>query len=163
MKDTIYVPATTYNGASFYSDAKKKSVANQAPNERAIVISSYDKNDFEPLPHFEERIPHASSLCFPKDSELKPLFDYQVIKMHNLGLMDKITFDHLDESKPEDKTNIIFYDDVPAVTFEGLYFPISLIVGGIVLAGFLAILERCCSNHLKKDMRKSELQLYAMS
>ncbi len=93
------------------------------------------------MTHFEERVPHDSGFSFPLDSELKPLFDYHVLKMHNLGLINKVLFDHLDDSKPEDKTNSLFYDDVPEVAFEGLYFPISIIAPGVLFSVFVVCFE----------------------
>ncbi len=148
------VIVTPSPGSIFVPICELKRVADLSPNERAIILNSNDLEDFTPLRHFQERIPNANSLSFPKDSELKSLFDYQVLKLLNSGLLDKIRFDNFERSNPGDRTGEMFLNEIVGVGIDGLYFPISLFSLGIILASFIVIIERQNRCVILKKLRR---------
>ncbi len=89
----IFVPPPP--GFSIASVAEQVRVRDLDPSGRAIILFS-NSNDERTITirHFQEKVPNALTIGFRKSSDLKPLFDYQVIKMRNPGLLDKIANDN---------------------------------------------------------------------
>ncbi len=128
-------------GFSIASVAEQVRVRDLDPSGRAIIVYSNSGNDERTITvrHFQEKVPNALTIGFRKGSDLKPLFDYQIIKMRNSGLLDKIANDNSDRQAEEASCD--FGDGLAPVGMDGLYLPLALIGVGALLGACLAVME----------------------
>ena len=64
------------------------------------VLFSHLIELFQPVANFENAVNTQMGIGFPKGSELVELFSYQVLKMRQSGLLEKITFKYKENSNP---------------------------------------------------------------
>jgi hypothetical protein len=81
---------------------------------------------------FDDTIIGQLAFAFQKNSEIKPLFDYSIIKLMQSGVRKELAFKWLSEYKPNDMSHRIFIEESLALGYEHLFFPTL-----VMLVGFL--------------------------
>ena len=83
------------------------------------------------------------AFALQKDSELKPLLDFHLIKLVQSGIFYQLKSKWLGERKPPDWSGRIFSDDPAALGFDNLFFPAAVLAAGLAAGCLGACLERC--------------------
>ncbi len=156
-QDAIRVPALPGEGQASF--ARLEETVGIDPNLRAVLQYANNVNRWKKLRHFQERIINSNSFCFPKESEIKDLFDYQVVKMYNTGLLDKIHHDTMRQGKPDEGRKVVS-DDEEEILFEfsNLGFPGTLLASGVAMAALIGMVEK-----LSQSLKSMKLEDYHSS
>ncbi len=97
---------------------------------------------FKIIKDFEEV--RISKLAFglQHDSEFRSIFNHYISKMFQGGIISKLSKRWLQDDNPGDWSERIFVDEAAAIGFGNVLFPLLLLVGGSVIAIFLACFEK---------------------
>ncbi len=98
-----------------------------------------DDPEFTYVHNFEERIEGQLAFAFQKDSEIKEIFDYHVLKMKQSGVMKKLDNKWSHKSKPSDLSSHYFPQAAVNLGYENLFFPALIILFGI-FSGLVVLL-----------------------
>ncbi len=104
-------------------------------------ISMFFHEDFVFLEDFEGAISTQLAFAFQKNSELKPIFDYHILKLKQSGVMAALESHWHSSRKPEDMSKRIFQEDPIILGYNNLFFPMFVMSIGIVLGIILVCLE----------------------
>ncbi len=97
--------------------------------------------EFKALMAFEENIPSQMALGLQMDSELRNCFNFHIMKMLQSGVMGEILNKWL-VGRPGDMTDRIFVEDLTALGYGNLFFPVNLFLLGLVLSLVLLFSEK---------------------
>ena len=101
-------------------------------------------NEFLHLKNFREATTSQLAFAFQKDSELRDLFNYHLIKITQSGMLKQQMSKWLTDSRPQDNTERIFQDDPLSLGYENLLFPMTIMMLGMAGATLIFILEQTC-------------------
>ncbi len=90
---------------------------------------------------FKEAVVSRTGLGLREQSDLRELFNYEILKMFESGLLQQYKF-RLFGDKPPDYATRIFVDEASPIGYENMTFLILLLLSGIVFALLLSYVER---------------------
>ncbi len=98
--------------------------------------------DLRVLMGFQDKITTQVGIGLQKDSELKDLFDYHIVKLRETGFMAKMRKKWLEHDTPKDYSDRIFVQEPLVLGFDNLFFPSFLLLVGIFCSVSFSLLEK---------------------
>ncbi len=98
--------------------------------------------DLKVLMDFQERLTTQLGFGLQKDSELKALFDYHILKMRSTGFLSKQRNMWIERNVPQDYSHRIFVQDPLVLGFDNLFFPAFLLASGIMSSFIFCLAEK---------------------
>ncbi len=115
---------------------------------------------FKSVIGFDEVIVFQLGFGLQKDSELRGLFDHELLKMREGGVINLMIREHLYENKPPDASDRIFVQEHARVSIHNIEVPGGLLIwGGIlgILVGAGEYLRSCAALRRKKKCDNKKL------
>ncbi len=133
--------------------------------ERNAVFSSYYTFLDEPrrtkiLMDFHDKIEGMLGFTMQKDSEFLDCFNYHINSLQEQGILQQLQFKWMEQSAPDDISNRIFVADAQALGYNNLFFPTSLLIGGILGAGMIFAAENFKKRFVSPPIRLPVQQYY---
>ncbi len=94
------------------------------------------------LTGLREASPMQMAFGLRRGSELTPLLNHQLLKLHQSGLVEEIVRKWTTLKKPKDWSGRIFVEDAVVLGFRNLFFPCLVLAMGVPLAVVLSCRER---------------------
>ncbi len=85
-----------------------------------------------PLMDFQEMTKGVLGFGLQKDSEFKPAFNYYIVKLRELGILDEIFARWIKENMPDDMSERIFVEDASVLGYDNLFFPAMVLLAGFI-------------------------------
>ncbi len=98
------------------------------------------------LTQFEDHELAQNAIGLQKDSELRDMFNYHILKMRQTGVLDQILQSWLTRRGPSDWSSRIFQDDPIALGYQNLFGPVAVLVAGIGSSFTIILLEIILKN-----------------
>jgi len=112
-----------------------------SPKSTLFSTSLRTRKDVEVLYNLKEAATYPVVIAMPKDSDLTSLFNYNIIKMYQSGLLRRMQFEGLDGGRPKEWTQRIFVKESQPPGLDNVYFPNFILLGGLVIALGLVVIE----------------------
>ncbi len=133
-----------YNWDPGYSDKMIQYInSNYLVSIYEPVFAYANRKEVKVLHEFREKMTSYVGFGLQKDSELKSVFDYHLIRLRESGFMSKIKKKWIGNDLPEDMTHRIYVKEPLVLGFDNLFFPSTVILIGIIGASVLSICEKC--------------------
>ncbi len=97
------------------------------------------------LNNFDDRVVSQLAFAFPKSSDLTMLFNYHIKKIIQTGMLRKLKLKWIEGNKPVEQTHRIFSEDAITLGYNNLFFPMLVMLFGIVAGAAVLIVERIIS------------------
>ncbi len=105
------------------------------------VFTRLNDPEFTFVHNFQEKMNGQLAFAFQKDSEIKDIFDYYIIKFKQSGLMEGLQNKWFYEDKPNDMSNRIFQEEPIHLGYENLFFPMLVMLVGTTTCMVLLLYE----------------------
>ncbi len=105
--------------------------------------------EFTFVHNFEEKMKGQLAFAFQRDSEIRQLFDYYVIKFKQSGLMEELQDKWFYDNKPSDMSSRFFQEDPIHLGFENLFFPMLIMLVGTKACLLLLLFEITSKSSLR--------------
>jgi len=93
------------------------------------------------LYHLDEAHPYQLAIALAKDSDLTALFNYNIIKLYQSGLMEKLRHKWFAGMSPGDRSGRIFVQGFSPIGWTNLIFPLFVFFSGIISCAILFTVE----------------------
>lgn len=85
------------------------------------------------------------AIAVPKNSEFRDLFNYELVKLRQSGVLDKMLQVHIPDKTASEANDEEAETEVNGLDYMTLLFPFMVLVLGLLVAVGLAILENLVS------------------
>ncbi len=106
------------------------------------IYAFLGEEDLKVVMDFEEKLTTQLGFGLKKDSELKALFNYHIVKMRSTGFLSKRRKKWIEGNVPHDYTHRIFVQDPLVLGFDNLFFLVFLLVSGIIFSIIICLAEK---------------------
>ena len=115
-------------------------------NPRYIVANSEfsfaGDSRFLPLINLNDANIDPVGLAFPKDSEFLDYFNYNMIKLHQHGVMDFLIKKWLHSREPDDVCVCNQVEEAATLGYSNLLLPVVILAAGVVSVSLMLLFER---------------------
>lgn len=109
----------------------------------------------KPLLNFHERQIKHKAIGLQKDSEFTSLFNYELTRLRQSGLFERLEFKWVKKSTPEDGSHRYFVQDILILGSVNLYFPSLVLLIGVTAGLVIVVSER-----VSKGISKSQMDIF---
>ena len=106
------------------------------------IYAFLGEEDLKVVMDFEEKLTTQLGFGLKKDSELKALFNYHIVKMRSTGFLSKRRKKWIEGNVPHDYAHRIFVQDPLVLGFDNLFFLVFLLVSGIIFSIIICLAEK---------------------
>ncbi len=105
------------------------------------VFTRLNDPKFKFVHNFQEKMNGQLAFGFQKDSQIKEIFDYYIIKFKQSGMMAELQDRWFYEDKPKDLSSRIFQEEPIHLGYENLFFPMLVMLVGTTGCMILLLYE----------------------
>ncbi len=127
------------------TESKFKAWQLQEPTKAVYFGSKVDTGEdfkhFLFLHSFRDYISTTLAMILPKGSEFSRIFNHEIRRLDQAGMLDKLAHRRFDADSPGDATERIFHKEAQALGYKNFSFPTIVMLCGIIAGLAISIFE----------------------